>query len=91
MILFFNWKINDIGTNNTVIIGVSLIMFGFTFVCVWVCQNSHTSEVDQEMIIYWGLVAGRCVGGAIDLGGSGETRGAKRPRLGVDWLAEGKM
>ena len=37
------------------------------------------------------LVAGRCVGGAIDLGGSGETRGAKRPRLGVDWLAEGKM
>ena len=55
------------------------------------CQNSHISEVDQEMIIYWVLVAGRCVGGAIDLGGSGETRGAKRPRLGVDWLAEGKM
>ena len=43
------------------------------------------------MIIYWGLVAGRCVGGAIDLGGSGETVRAKRHRLGVDWLAEGKM
>ena len=67
-------------------------MFGFTLECVWVCrQNSHIWEVDQEMIIYWVLVAGRCVGGAIDLGGSGETRGAKRPRLGVDWLAEGKM
>ena len=39
----------------------------------------------------WGLVAGRCVGGAIDLGDSGETVRAKRPRLGVDWLAEGKM
>ena len=43
------------------------------------------------MIIYWVLVAGRCVGGAIDLGGSGETVRAKRHRLGVDWLAEGKM
>ena len=43
------------------------------------------------MLIYWGLVAGRCVGGAIDLGDSGETVRAKRPRLGVDWLAEGKM
>ena len=43
------------------------------------------------MIIYWVLVAGRCVGGAIDLGGSGETVRTKRPRLGVDWLAEGKM
>ena len=53
--------------------------------------DNHFLINDQEMIIYWGLVAGRCVGWAIDLGGSGETVRAKRHRLGVDWLAEGKM
>ena len=43
--------------------------------------DNHFLINDQEMIIYWGLVAGRCVGGAIDLGGSGETVCAKRHRL----------
>ena len=89
MILVLTGKL--ITKEQTTLNTLSLTMFGFTLECVWVCQNSHISEVDQEMIIYWVLVAGRCVGGAIDLGGSGETVRAKRHRLGVDWLAEGKM